>query len=169
MTATRLTEPAPIDGRRLRNVFGCFATGVAVVTSVGPDGAPVGLVVNSFSSVSLDPPLILWSIGLGSPSRGAFDAHPGFAVNVMGAQTKDETMQFCTPGQDKFAGVDWRPGHYDVPVLASAVATLECRTEDRILSGDHQIYIGRVLQVDYRDADPLIFHRGKFAQIGQAL
>lgn len=169
MTAPCTNDFAPLDGRRLRDVFGCFATGVTVVTSVGEDGAPVGLVVNSFSSVSLDPPLILWSIALGSPSHDAFCKHPGFAVNVMGADAKDETLHFCKPSDDKFAGIDWRAGHHGVPVLGNAVATLECETDQRILSGDHEIFIGRVIQVDYRDADPLIFHRGKFAQIGQAL
>lgn len=169
MTFTRTKDFEPIDGRQLRDVFGCFATGVTVVTSIGETGAPVGLVVNSFSSVSLDPPLILWSIGVNSPSRDAFCAHPGFAVNVMGADAKDETMQFARPSDDKFAGVDWWAGKHDVPVLTNAVATLECETEQRILSGDHEIFIGRVLRVDNRDAAPLIFHRGKFAELGQAL
>ncbi|MBU2959278.1 flavin reductase family protein [Citreicella sp. C3M06] len=156
----------PLDGRLLRDVFGCFATGVTVVTSIGEDDKPVGLVVNSFSSVSLDPPQILWSIGLNSPSRDAFCKHEGFAVNIMGAESKDETMRFCTPSDDKFADVDWWAGHYGVPVLRSALATLECRTEQRIISGDHEIFIGRVLRVDHQDVAPLLFHRGKFAQLG---
>lgn len=160
------TTPEPLDGRLLRDVFGCFATGVTVVTSLGDEGRPVGLVVNSFSSVSLDPPQILWSIGLNSPSREAFCKHEGFAVNIMGAASKDETMRFCTPSDDKFADVDWWAGHFGVPVLRSALATLECRTEQRIISGDHEIFIGRVLRVDHQDVEPLLFHRGKFAQLG---
>lgn len=163
------TELDQIDTRLLRDVFGCFATGVTVVTSLGEDGRPVGLVVNSFSSVSLDPPQILWSIGLKSPSRQAFCSHDGFAVNIMGAHAKDETMRFCTPSDDKFAGVDWTPGHFGVPVLSSALATLECRTENRIISGDHEIFIGRVLRVDHQDVAPLLFHRGRFAEMGPAL
>ncbi|WP_424934254.1 flavin reductase family protein [Amaricoccus macauensis] len=169
MTAHCNKDFTQIDPRTLRDVFGCFATGVTVVTSCGTNGAPVGLVVNSFSSVSLDPPLILWSIDLKSPSHDAFCAHPGFAVNIMGADAKEETLRFCKPSEDKFAGVDWYPGHHDVPVLSNAVATLECRTEQRIHSGDHEIFIGRVLRVDQRDGAPLIFHRGRFAEIGQAL
>lgn len=139
---------------------------MTVVTSVGENGKPVGLVVNSFSSVSLDPPQILWSIGLKSPSRRAFCEHAGFAVNIMGADSKEETLRFCTPSEDKFADVDWSPGHFGVPVLHSAIATLECRTEQRIISGDHEIFIGRVLRVDHQDLAPLLFHRGKFAQLG---
>lgn len=169
MTAHCNKDFTPLDARTLRDVFGCFATGVTVVTSRATNGAPVGLVVNSFSSVSLDPPLILWSIDLKSPSHAAFCAHPGFAVNIMGADAKDETMRFCKPLEDKFAGVDWYPGRHNVPVLENAVATLECQTEQRIHSGDHEIFIGRVLRVDQRDGAPLIFHRGQFAQIGQAL
>ncbi|CUH68045.1 FMN reductase (NADH) NtaB [Thalassovita gelatinovora] len=169
MHATITTEPDLIDARKLRDVFGSFATGVTVVTSIGENGAPVGLVVNSFSSVSLDPPQILWSIGLSSPSHKAFCTHPGFAVNVMGADHKDETMRFCTPSEDKFKDVDWWAGNHGVPVLSNAVATLECETEKRIVSGDHEIFIGRVLRVDSRDAAPLIFHRGQFAQLGQSL
>ncbi|KUP94527.1 flavin reductase family protein [Tritonibacter horizontis] len=163
------TELDQIESRLLRDVFGCFATGVTVVTSLGDTGRPVGLVVNSFSSVSLDPPQILWSIGLNSPSRDAFCAHEGFAVNIMGADAKDETMRFCTPAEDKFAGVDWWAGHFGVPVLRSALATLECRTEKRIISGDHEIFIGRVLRVDHQDVAPLLFHRGRFAEMGPAL
>lgn len=169
MNATPASEFDQIDGRQLRDVLSCFATGVTVVTSIGDQGAPVGLVVNSFSSVSLDPPQILWSIGLNSPSRDAFCAHPGFAVNVMGADFKDETMRFARPSDNKFKDVDWTAGKHDVPVLDCAVATFECETEQRILSGDHEIFIGRVLRVNNRDAAPLIFHRGQFAQLGQAI
>lgn len=158
-----------IDQQDLRRVLGCFATGVAVVTTVGGDGRPLGLVVNSFSSVSLDPPQILWSISLTAPSRPAFQMHPGFAVNIMPAHAKDETMRFCSPLADKFEGVDWREGVHGVPVLASALATLECETERRIESGDHEIYIGGVRKIDRTDGMPLVFHQGKFVDLGQAL
>lgn len=162
-------EESMIGPRRLRDVLGCFATGVAVVTTLGDGGAPVGLVVNSFSSVSIEPPQILWSLALSAPSRGAFMTHPGFAVNIMPSEAKDLTMQFARPSDDKFGGIDWRPGCYGVPVLGAALATLECRTERRIESGDHEIFIGHVLQLDQTDGSPLIFHRGQFADLGQAI
>ncbi|WP_417586692.1 flavin reductase family protein [Pararhodobacter oceanensis] len=158
-----------INSKQLRDVLGRFATGVTVVTSIGDEGSPVGLVVNSFSSVSLEPPLILWSIGLNSPSHRAFCTHPGFAVNVMGVDAKDETLRFCTPSDNKFDGVEWWAGKHGVPVLSNALATLECATEQRIVSGDHEIFIGRVLRVDVREGSPLLFHRGQFTEIGQVL
>jgi flavin reductase (DIM6/NTAB) family NADH-FMN oxidoreductase RutF len=158
-----------IDPTELRNVLGCFATGVAVVTTRGIDGGPVGMTINSFSSVSLDPPQILWSLALKAPSRPAFAAHPAFAINIMPAEAKEQTLQFARPSDDKFNGIDWRPGLHGVPVLACAIATLECTTDRIIESGDHEIYIGHVREIARTDGMPLIFHQGRFADLGQAL
>ena len=159
-------EPA-IDPRELRDVLGCFATGVAIVTSIGDAGRPVGMTINSFSSVSLDPPLVLWSIGLNTPSRRAYAAHPSFAINIMCSQSKDMSLHFARPSDEKFADVDWAPGHNGVPVLGGALATLECKVHDRVISGDHEIFIGRVVRLCQKSGDPLLFHRGKFAHLGQ--
>ncbi|MEO9843579.1 MAG: flavin reductase family protein [Roseobacter sp.] len=164
----RKVEPI-IDPRELRDVLGCFATGVAVVTSVGDEGKPVGMTINSFSSVSLDPPLVLWSIGLNTPSRSAYANHSSFAINIMCAESKETSLHFARPSEDKFADVDWTPGHDGVPVLKAALATLECTVQDRIISGDHEIFIGRVVRLGNRDGDPLLFHRGKFAHLGQLI
>lgn len=158
-----------IDPRQLRDCCGQFATGVAVITTRRADGTPVGLVANSFSSVSLDPPLILWSLGLGAPSLSAFRAHSAFAVNVMGADDLDLTMQFARPSDDKFAGVDWHGGYRGVPVLTNALARIECRVESRVPGGDHEIYLGRVQRLEMREGAPLLFHRGSFAKLGEAL
>ena len=157
------------DSLDYRDVLGCFATGVTVITTIGDQGAPVGLVVNSFNSVSIDPPLVLWSIALTAPSLGAFRTHPGFAVNIMSADAKEETLNFSRPSDDKFRDVAWQPGTEGVPLLKSAVATIECRTENRIPGGDHEIYLARVLGFARRGGDPLLFHRGQFARIGQNL
>ncbi len=157
------------DQRALRDVLGCFATGVAVITTMGDGGAPVGLTVNSFTSLSLDPPLVLWTIALKAPSLAAFRAHRGFAVNIMGADAKEETLNFARPSDDKFDGVAWRPGHAGFPVLDSAVAAIECRTETRFPGGDHEIILGRVLRLTKRGGRPLLFHRGRFAGIGETL
>ncbi len=169
MNAHMPNPVAELDPRALRNVLGCYATGVAVVTALGDENRPVGMTINSFSSVSLDPPLVLWSIGLKSPSYSAFMEHPGFAINILEAGCKDLSLNFATPSEDKFRDVSWRSGEFGSPVLMDALATLECRTEDRIRSGDHEIFIGRVLQIDQKEGDPLIFHRGSFAEIGPAL
>ena len=160
-------DPEPgIDPAELRGVLGCFATGVCVVTTLGDQGRPVGMTINSFSSVSLDPPLILWSIGLKTPSRSAFNRHRSFAVNIMGVAAKDTTLTFARPSDDKFAGVEWSAGLDGVPVLKEAMAVLECKIESQIVSGDHEIFIGRVMRIDQSDGEPLLFHKGKFAALG---
>ncbi len=165
-----VTEPtAEIDPRELRNALGRFATGVCVVTTIGDEGRPVGMTINSFSSVSLDPPLVLWSIGLETPSRSAFQSHGAFAVNIMGAETKDLTMGFARPSDDKFANVNWSKGHNGVPVLADALVSFECTMEQQVLAGDHEIFIGRVMKMTERDGDPLLFHCGRLALLGAAL
>ncbi|MGI9499758.1 MAG: flavin reductase family protein [Geminicoccaceae bacterium] len=158
-----------VDHAPLRQALGCFATGVAVITTLGEWDAPVGLTVNSFSSVSLDPPLILWSLSLSAPSVGAFQCHDGFAVNVMSADAKDLIQRFARPSPNKFAGVAWRSGFLGVPLLDDVVATFECRTESRISKGDHEIYIGRVERYSQTDRAPLIFYRGRFATLGKNL
>ena len=169
MNAVVVNPEIGIDPRELRDVLGCFATGVCVVTSIGDEGRPVGMTINSFSSVSLDPPLILWSIGHNAPSRSAFQKHPSFAINIMGADANENSLNFATSSEDKFAGIDWTPGIDNVPVLGEALAVLECRVEDRIISGDHEIFIGRVLRLDHQEGAPLLFHKGTFASIGPAL
>lgn len=160
------TYPKPLDPREFRDVLGCFATGVTVVTTCGDDGAPVGLAVNSFASVSLDPAEILWSITSSAPSRSAFETCGAFAVNIMGEQDKESTLQFARPSDDKFGGVAWKRGWRDVPVLTSALATLECDVKQMIPCGDHHIVVGSVRAIDRRDGDPLLFYRGQFASLG---
>lgn len=151
-----------IDPRALRDSLGRFATGVTVVTTRGEQGAPVGMTVNSFASVSLDPPLVLWSIGLRSPSLAAFRASPGFAVNVLGAGSRALAMQFARPAEDKFAGVAWSEGQHGAPILDDAIASFECLTAQRIAGGDHEIYLGSVVRHEHSDAEPLLFHAGRF-------
>lgn len=163
--ASRATG-ASFDPANLREVLGHFATGVTVVTTLGEAGAPVGLTANSFASVSLDPPLVVWSLNLNAPSLGAFRSHPAFAINIMCAASKDLALGFARPSKDKFARVDWAPGLDGVPVLAEAAAVIQCRTEARIPGGDHEIYIGRVLDFHQTDKPPLLFHKGRFATLG---
>lgn len=155
---------AAIGSRELRDVLGCFATGVSVVTTRGEGGAPVGLTINSFNSVSLDPPLVLWSLALTAPSLSAFRAHRAFAVNILSETQAGLARKFARPASDKFAGVDWKPGYADVPLIAGAAARLECRTWRRYEGGDHEIIIGEVIAVAATDRAPLIFHRGRFVR-----
>ncbi len=162
-------RPPDVDLASLRQALGCFATGVAVITTLGEWDAPVGLTVNSFSSVSLDPPLILWSLSSSAPSFGAFRCHDGFAVNIMSADAKGLVQRFARPSPNKFAGVAWKSGFLGVPLLNEVVATFECRTESRIPKGDHEIYIGKVERYARTDRDPLVFHRGCFTTLGETL
>ncbi len=158
--------PAPFDQGALRDALGRFATGVAVVTTCGVDGEPLGLAVNSFASVSLDPPEILWSIVSSAPSRSAFEQHGAFAVNVMAEAEKDQTLRFAKPLDNKFHGVDWRRGWRKTPVLENAIATLECDVKEMILCGDHHIVVGSVRAIQSQDGDPLVFFRGQFTSLG---
>ena len=156
---------AQVNSRELRDVLGSFATGVVVVTTLGDGGAPVGLTINSFNSVSLDPPLVLWSLALTAPSLGAFRAHDAFAVNILSRDQADLCMRFARPSDDKFAGVSWRPGLKGVPVLNDAHAHLECRTWRHYEGGDHEIIIGEVMALAATDTAPLVYHRGRLAHV----
>lgn len=157
------------DPATLRNVLGQFATGVTVITTLGDEAAPVGLAANSFASVSLEPPLILWSLALTAPSLGAFRTHPSFAINILCEQSKDLAMNFSRSSDTKFTDIAWRPGLDGVPVLDAAAAVMECTVEQRIPAGDHEIYIGHVCRLASADKSPLLFHRGQFSQIGTSI
>lgn len=152
------------DDRVLRDALGCFATGIAVVTTRAGDGSPIGLTVNSFNSVSLDPPLILWSIALSAPSLTAFRAHDAFAVNILAADQDALCTRFARPSDDKFSGVDWSPGHRDVPLISGAVAQFECLTRARHPGGDHEIVLGEVVAFRSDERPPLIICRGRMAR-----
>ena len=129
----------------------------------GQSGAPVGLTVNSFNSVSLDPPLILWSIALSAPSIGAFRAHDAFAVNILAADQAELCRRFARPADDKFSGICWLEGHEGVPLLDRTVAQFECLTHARHPGGDHEIYLGRVVAMRSNGAAPLVVWRGRLA------
>lgn len=163
------TYPASFDTRDLRDVLGRFTTGVTVITTCGEDGQPLGLAVNSFASVSLDPAEILWSIVSKAPSRPAFESHGAFAVNIMAEEDKEQTLRFAQPIDDKFEGVSWRRGWRDVPVLDNALASLECDVKQMIECGDHHIILGSVRAIDSRDGDPLVFFKGQFSSLGSSV
>ena len=154
----------PIDPRELRNALGRFATGVCVVTTRTAAGHVAGLTVNSFSSVSLDPPLVAWCLGRKALSLGAFSRADYFAVHVMAADQHDLTMHFARPAQDKFAQVqdEFEVGIGEVPVLKNPLARFECRKASVVEGGDHLIFIGRVERFLYSDRPPLLFHAGRF-------
>jgi len=124
-------KEAGFDVRDLRNAFGMFATGVTVVTTCTPEGRPVGLTCNSFASVSLKPPLVLWSLSLRAASYDAFVQASHFAVNVLAADQAALSQRFAKTGGDKFTGIEWRTGLAEMPLLDGAVASFTCRSTHR--------------------------------------
>ena len=153
-----MTAPDP---RALRDAFGCFMTGVTVVTTVA-DGKPLGFTANSFSSVSLDPPLLLVSIANRSGNLAAFASGPGFAVNVLAEAQKDLSARFARPVEDRFADVYWRRGPIGSPLLAGVSAWFDCRLEQAISAGDHTLLIGRIGAFEASAAPGLGYYRGAY-------
>ncbi len=150
------------DRRDYRRALGQFATGVTVVTTRCPDGRKLGVTVNSFTSVSLDPPLILWSLARSSVNLGEFLRASHFAVNVLESRQHHLSRQFSTPLPDKFSGVECDEGPGGVPLLCGAIAQLVCRNVRQYDGGDHVIFLGEVEQYKYSDGEPLVFHSGRY-------
>ena len=165
-TPQRCDTGEPFDPRDLRNALSTFATGVTIVTTLDIYGAPIGFTCNSFSSVSLSPPLVLWSLSLRSPNLSNFLQAPNFAVNILAADQLALARRFSQSVPDKFDGVAFRQGAAGVPLLAQAAGQLECRNETRYYSGDHVIFIGHVLHYAWRDCPPLVFWRGRYVEAG---
>jgi len=145
-----------------RHALGQFATGVTVVTARSTSGALVGLTVNSFNAVSLDPPLVLWSLVNHSPSMQAFQDASHFCINVLRQDQSDIALHFARPSEDKFAGMNWQPGLGGAPKLEGVLAQFECRNSYRYYGGDHVIFLGAVEAYNHHQGDPLLFSRGAF-------
>lgn len=154
------------DSEAFRRALGSFPTGVTVVTARAPSGEIVGVTANSFNSVSLDPPLVLWSLDKEARSLAAFRTAGFFAVNVLGAGQFDLSKRFAHRQGDKFAGVEVDAGAGGCPLLEGCVARFQCRTEQMIDGGDHVIFVGRVLEFDHdTDAPALAFYRGRYCRL----
>ncbi|MEO0998209.1 MAG: flavin reductase family protein [Pseudomonadota bacterium] len=149
------------DSRAFRHALGCFATGVTVVTCCDPDGAPVGVTANSFSSVSLDPPLVLWSLSRRSGSFEAFNRADCFAVHLLKQNQIDVSNNFARTG-DKFREIAYRIDA-KAPILDERLALFRCDTEYRYEGGDHIIFVGRVRAFEFGDDEPLLFAQGEYA------
>ena len=161
-----MTEVSLFDARALRNALGRYATGVAVVTAIGPDGQPVGLTINSFAAVSLDPPLVLWSLDNGSQSLEAFRAASHHAITVLAADQQELSQRFASALDDRFSGVHWLPGLGGAPLFAGGCAQFEVRNETAYPGGDHTIFIGRVERIDEDvSREPLLFFGGRYRNV----
>lgn len=167
MTAVR-PESSVVDGGAFRRALGQFVTGVTVATTSGLDGEPVGMTANAFTSVSLDPPLVLLCVGRSASSFRAMQSAERYAVHILSAEQQpvsDAFARSAADGADKFAEVAWRRADDGLPLLDEYLARLECTIVDRVDAGDHVLYIGRVDAADVADlgTTPLAFFQGRYA------
>lgn len=169
--APRAAEGAPgtategaVDALALRRALGSFGTGVTVVSTRAADGRPVGVTANSFNSVSLDPPIVLWSLRRQSPSLAAFDHSGRFVVNVLAVGQVELSRRFASPQADRFEGVAHRAGLAGLPVLEGSTASFECRTVQRLEVGDHILFLGRVEAFAHQPGAGLLYCQGRYAQ-----
>lgn len=169
MSASCLATPAvpPFDSRRLRNALGKFPTGVAVVTTCAADGSNVGLTINSFSSVSLDPALVLWSIAKQSSNAEHFVNAGHFAIHVLTSGQRWLAERFASRTVDRFKEVHHTFGENGSPLLPGCAARFECRTVQIVDGGDHHILIGQATALNDCDTavEPLVFHGGSFTEL----
>ncbi|MEJ7931512.1 flavin reductase family protein [Ramlibacter sp. AN1015] len=163
MTPPRRAQAPSFSAREFRAALGMFATGVTIVTTRSTDGTPIGLTANSFNSVSLEPPLVLWSLSQAAASLAAFRAGSHYAINVLAADQKLLAERFAAKGADRWRGVDSAAGVGGAPLIAGAAATFECFNRSRYDEGDHVIFVGEVERCTWRQgASPLLFHGGRF-------
>ena len=169
---TAVADPLAIfDGRAFRTALGSFPTGVAIITTTGPAGEPVGLTCNSFSSVSLDPPLVSWGLRLSSKNLETFRRAGAFAINILAEDQKDLSARFASSSiADKFEGVAHSRGHRGLPLIDDCVASFQCDKFAEHLAGDHVLFLGQVAQFDHgRQEDSLVFYKGAYMMLTQSL
>jgi len=165
MPQAQMIDEEAVDPRELRRVLGTFATGVTIVTALDEARQPHGMTANSFTSVSLRPPLVLVCVATHSFIWQTFAGASYFAVNVLGGHQRELSKRFAERRADRFDGVDWSPGVTGAPVLDGVVAYLECRRYRDIEAGDHMILLGEVVRFDRDSHPPLVFHQGDYATL----
>ncbi len=153
------------EPKAFRDALGSFVTGVTIVTARDAEGRPFGLTANSFNSVSLDPPMVLWSLSLKSGSLPVFRDAESWAVHVLAADQQSMSDRFARPGEDKFAGMDSADGPEGAPLLNGYAARFGCRARFEYEGGDHAIFLGEVVDFDRREAEPLIYHGGQYGRV----
>lgn len=156
-----------MDTQAFRSCLGCFATGVTIITTTGPDGELIGNTASSFNSVSLDPPLVLWSLGAQAHSLKAYMSADHFAVNVLRKGQEHLSNQFARPRGNKWEAIDYEIGQTGCPILPTSLAVFECKTANTYRGGDHIIIVGEVMKFDFDPQGiPLLFYRGKYHSVG---
>ena len=154
-----------IDPRELRNVFGVFATGVTIITTNDVNGKPFGLTANSYTSLSLDPPLVLVCVDKKVDCYACFEQSKVFAVNFLAEDQEQLSTRFATKGIEKFEGVPIRQGSVGVPLLEGAIGFIECKLVNGYEGGDHTIYVGEVQAASASGERPLLFFKGKYKKL----
>ena len=159
----RKAQPPSFSSQEFRSALGMFATGVTIVTARTAEGSVIGLTANSFNSVSLDPPLVLWSLAQAAGSLPVFRAGSHYAINVLAKDQKALAERFATKGADRWNGVGFAEGMGGAPLLEGAAATFECFNRSRYEEGDHVIFVGEVERCRWREgASPLLFLGGRY-------
>jgi flavin reductase (DIM6/NTAB) family NADH-FMN oxidoreductase RutF len=158
-------KTSPLETREFRDALGAFSTGITIVTALGPRGEKVGMTVNSFSSVSLEPALILWSIDRNASCYSEFIACNHYAVHILSAEQKTLSNLFSSRDNDQFSGLVCDKGIADLPLLPDYSACFQCAAEHQYDGGDHVILVGRVLAFCDRGAAPLLYYRGGYASL----
>ena len=159
------TPAAGVSGDEFRRACGRFTTGVAVASVTDPRGAAHGLTVSSFTSVSLDPPLVLICLGHDVTTIEAFRGASHFGINILREEDRELSKRFATKGHDRFNGIAWRPGRTGVPLIECALAGMECETHQRIAAGDHDILVGRVVAACVEDGAPLVYYASRYRKL----
>lgn len=168
MSAAAQSELPPIDASAYRHVMGHFLTGVTIISAIDPSsGDPVGLAASSFTSVSMDPPLVLFCAGKQSASWAKIQAAGSYCVNILGADDEALCRTFASKSLDKFEGVGWTAGPSGSPILSSALAWIDCVMHEEVDAGDHVVALGRVLDLGAKESSgPLAYYRGGYGRFG---
>ena len=154
-----------LSDTEFRKACGGFATGVAVLTVAMPDGEPHGITINSFVSVSLDPPLVMAAIAHTSGQLPAFESGEYFAVNILSEAQKDISLRFARPGEHRFSDADWERGIENSPLLKGAISIIQCKVVERFDMGDHRIMIGEAVSASTHEGKPLLYFRSGYRTI----
>jgi flavin reductase (DIM6/NTAB) family NADH-FMN oxidoreductase RutF len=152
----------PVTSQEFRRACGQFATGVTIASVLDANGAPHGLTVNSFTSVSLDPPLILICLGHAVTCIDAFRESRHFGINVLAESQQELSDRFARKGEDRFDGLKWYRGESGVPLLPGVLTAIECRLHQRIASGDHDIFVGEMIAAHVDEGEPLLYFSGRY-------
>lgn len=151
------------DGKEQRRIMGCFATGVTIVTT--DSDPPTGLTANSVTSLSLDPPLVLFAVDKKASSLEAFKETQRFAISILTAEQQDISNRFATPGPKDFSDLSIKTAETGSPILADSLAWVDCKVVDILPGGDHDIFVGEVVAGDAKEGDPLLYYAGKYRDL----